>query len=370
MLKQLGALYIILGTCIAAGLLGLPIITASNHYIISIVMVVSAWCLMTLGAWCLMKVTLWSPKNSNLISMSALTLGKPGKYLTWVIYLFLLYSLICAYLAATGDVVQALLNAIHIPITRTWATVLSTISIGAIIYHGIRSVDLCNRVLMSAKLIICITLIALVAPHAHLHPLLTEGDLTWHGSAWLVIICAFGYAIIIPSIRDYLDGNEKKLKRIVLIGSIIPLILYLTWIAVIQGTISRYGAHGLLAMSSSENTNSLLMEQLAALSRQPLLASISVMFISICSITGLLGVSLCMTDFLADGLKQKKEGVRKLVVVCLTLIPSAVIIIIKPSLFIQALAYAGMCCLYILILLPIAMYIRGKVLKISEKKAA
>lgn len=178
MLKQLGALYIILGTCIAAGLLGLPIITANNHYLISVMMVLSAWCLMTLGAWCLMKVTLWSPKNSNFISMSEATLNKPGKYLTWIVYLFLLYSLICAYLAATGDVIQSLLNAVHIPITRTWATLLSTVSIGVIIYHGIRSVDLCNRVLMSVKLIICITLIALVAPHAHLQSLVTEGDFT------------------------------------------------------------------------------------------------------------------------------------------------------------------------------------------------
>ncbi len=363
MIKQLGALYIILGTCIAAGLLGLPIITASNHYIISIIMVVSAWCLMTLGAWCLMKVTLWSPRNSNLISMSESTLGKSGKYLTWAVYLFLLYSLICAYLSATGDVVQALLNAIHIPITRTCATLLSTIGVGIIVYHGIRSVDLCNRVLMSAKLIICLTLIALIAPHAHLHPLINEGDLVWHGSAWLVIICAFGYATIIPSIRDYIGGSEKQLKRIVLVGSIIPLILYLVWIAVIQGAVSRYGAYGLLAMSNSDNTNSLLMQQLTAISHHPLLASISVTFISICSITGLLGVSLCMTDFLADGLKQKKEGLRKLAIVCLTLFPSAVVTVIKPSLFIKALAYAGVCCLYILVFLPIAMYVRGKILR-------
>ncbi len=368
MLKQLGALYIILGTCIAAGLLGLPIITANNHYMISIMMIVSAWCLMTLGAWCLMKVTLWSPKNSNFISMSEATLGKLGKYVTWIIYLFLLYSLICAYLAATGDVIQALLNAIHISVTRSWATVLSTISIGAIIYHGIRSVDLCNRVLMSVKLIICIAIIVLVAPHAHLQPLVKEGDFVWRGSAWLVIICAFGYATIIPSIRDYLDNDEKKLQRIVLIGSIIPLVLYLTWIAVIQGTISRYGEHGLVSMNNSANTNSLLMRQLIAMSHYSLLDSMSVVFISICSITGLLGASLCMTDFLADGLGQKKEGMKKLLIVCLTLLPSTVIVTIKPSLFIQALAYADMCCIYILILLPVAMYVRGRILKLSGSK--
>ncbi len=365
MLKQFGALYIILGTCIAAGLLGLPIITANNHYVISVAMLVSAWSLMTLGAWCLTKVTLWSPRNSNFISMSEATLGKPGKYLTWIVYVFLLYSLICAYLAASGDVIESLLNAIHIPITRTWATLLSTVGIGTIIYRGIRSVDLCNRVLMSIKLLICIALIALVAPHAHVQPLATEGDFAWRGSAWLVIICAFGYATIIPSIRDYLDNNAKQLQRIVLIGSTIPLILYLIWIALIQGALSRYGAHGLIAMNNSNNTNSLLMQQLVSISHCPLLESMSIVFISICSITGFLGVSLCMTDFLADGLKQKKEGLKKFGIVCLTLVPSTIIVIVKPSLFIQALAYAGICCVYILIILPVLMYLRAKILKIN-----
>lgn len=182
-----------------------------------------------------------------------------------------------------------------------------------------------------------------------------------------MIICAFGYATIIPSIRDYLDNNAKQLQRIVLIGSIIPLVLYLTWIAIIQGALSRYGSNGLVAMNNSDNTNSLLMQQLVAISHHPLLDSMSIVFISICSVTGLLGASLCMTDFLADGLKQKKEGIKKLLIVCLTLLPSAIIVVVNPSLFIQALAYAGMCCVYILILLPIVMYVRGRMLKLSEK---
>ncbi len=366
MFKQLGAIYIILGTCIAAGLLGLPIVTANGNYLLSTLMVISAWCLMTTGAWCLMKVNLWFPPQSNLISMSEATLGKPGKYLTWVLYLLLLYSLICAYLAGSSDVIHALLNALHIPISRSFATLIAMLSIGAIIYHGIKSVDLFNRLLMSIKLVICLTLIVLVIPHAHFQPLL-QGSHAWHGSVWLVIICAFGYAIIIPSIRDYLDSNEKQLKRVVLIGSLVPLLLYLIWIAVIQGAINRYGAQGLIAMNGSANTNSLLMQQLIHLTHQPFLSSISVIFISICSITGLLGVGLCMTDFLADGLQQKKEGLKKFLLVALALMPSAVIILFDPALFISALAYAGLCCLYILVGLPIAMYWRGKCLSLDQR---
>lgn len=359
MLKQLGAMYIILGTCIAAGLLGLPIVTANGTYTLTLLMVISAWVLMTTGAWCLLKVNLWLPPESNLISMSQATLGKYAKALTWVIYLLLLYSLICAYMAAAGDVAHALLSAVHLNISRVTATILVAIAAGSIIFQGIRSVDLINRFLMSTKLVICIAIIAMVSPHVNLQAL-TQGNMQWHFSPWLVVICAFGYAIIIPSIRVYLNSNAKQLMRIVMLGSFIPVVIYLIWIAVIQGALPRFSAHGLVAMQGSPNTNSLLMMQLVTLTHHPILKSISVIFISICSVTGLLGVSICLTDFLADGLQVKKHSWKKAGLVFLTLAPSTAIILFKPGFFTGALAYAGFFCLYILVALPIAMYLVGK----------
>lgn len=366
MFRQLGAIYIVLGTCVAAGLLGLPIVTADGSYLLTFLMVMSAWALMTVGAWCLLKVNLWLPPDNNFISMSEATLGKIAKAITWVVYLLLLYSLICAYLAAAGDVAHALLNAIDIPITRSLSTLFVSFIIGAIVYHGIRSVDLVNRFLMSTKLIILIALIALISPHVHLQRL-ALGSMQWHGSAWLVVICAFGYATILPSIRSYLNSDKKQLMRVMMFGSAIPVVLYLVWIAVIQGALPRWGAHGLVAMNGSANTNSLLMMQLSALTQHSILKTISIVFVSICSVTGLLGVSLCLKDFFADGLKKKKEGWNKLLLVGLTFTPPTLIVLIDPAIFTRALAYAGLFCLYILAALPMTMYIVGRIRKIEAK---
>ena len=43
--KQFGAIYLILGTCVAAGLLGLPVVTAQHNFAITTLMVISAWIL-------------------------------------------------------------------------------------------------------------------------------------------------------------------------------------------------------------------------------------------------------------------------------------------------------------------------------------
>lgn len=353
--KQFGAIYLILGTCIAAGLLGLPVVTAQHNFIITSLMIVSAWVFMTIGAWCLLQVTLLMPPHANLISMSQKTLGSAIKILTWFIYLFLLYSLICAYLAASGDLLQHLLKAMHFDIPRSLATILAVLILGAIVTHGIRSVDMVNRILMSTKIIICLLVIITVIPFAHLKNISMHiGNANWNNSAWLVIICAFGYAIILPSIREYLGNNKKVLTRVVMIGSFIPMILYFVWIAVIQGALPR---HDLIAMNNSAHTNSLLMSHIAALTHHNIIKLLSIVFISICSVTGFLGVSLCLIDFLADGTKMIKQGKNKFILAMFAFIPPAVIVIVDPAIFIRALYWAGACCLYILIALPVGMYI-------------
>ncbi len=227
-------------------------------------------------------------------------------------------------------------------------------------YRGIRSVDVSNRFLLSVKFIICILLIGSVIPFVHLHQL-APGNWNFTYGSWLAVITSFGFATILPSIRDYLDNDKKKLTRILLIGSCIPMILYFVWIAVIQGALQRFGAHGLVSMNNSPNTISSLMSELTSLTHHVMLKSLSVVFVSICSITGFLSVSLSLLDVLGDGLRWERRGKYRLFLALLTFIPPMVIVIVDPAIFIDALSYAGVCCLYVLVALPIAMYIKQRI---------
>lgn len=356
MLKQFGSIYLILGTCIAAGMLGLPIVTAQYHFTLTALMIFSAWLIMSIGAWCLLKVNMQMPRNANFISMSEATLGKTVKIITWFVYLMLLYSLICAYLAASGDLLHTLILDMKIVTPRAVATCLAAFILGYIVYLGIRSVDLTNRFLMSAKFIICMLLIGSVLPFSHFNEL-SQGNWHFSGAAFLVVITSFGYASILPSIRDYLNNDKKKLMRVVFLGSIIPMILYFIWVSIIQSALPRFGANGLAAMNNSPNTISLLMSEMAALTHHTIIKSISITFVSICSITGFLSVATSLMDVLADGFKKEKHGSHRFWIALLAFLPPTLIVIFDPAIFTDALAYAGLCCLYILVALPIAMYI-------------
>lgn len=335
-------------------MLALPVVTAMQSPWMNLAMVIFSWGLMTMGAFALLYVNLKMPAGSNLVSMTRHSLGRSMAILTWAFYLLLLYSLLCAFLAAGGDVVQALLAKVSIPCPRWLATVLCVTLLGAIVYRGLYSVDLVNRILMLVKIAVCFALIASVAPFMHWSKLDT-GSVHIHGSALLVIICSFGYAIILPSLRVYLDSNSRQLYRAVWIGSLIPMALYVIWIAAIQATVPRSGADGLVALNHSANTTSMLMQHLVSITHNPIVQSLGVVFISICAITAFLGVSVSLMDFLADGLKLNKRGKSGVVLLAVTFVPPLLIVLVAPQVFTIALAYAGVFCIYILIALPLMM---------------
>jgi tyrosine-specific transport protein len=353
--KSIGSVLLILGTCIGGGMLALPVVTASQNFSVTAAWVVAAWAVMTLGAFALLKANLSMPDGTNLISMARKTVGPYGAAFTWFAYLFLLYSLLCAYLAATSDVLHGLMAHLHLPVNRMLSTVLVTLLLGSLVYRGLYSVDRINRVLMFLKMALCFLLMLSIAPYTHMDALKT-GAYHLHGGAAMVVICSFGFAIILPSLRTYLESDSRRLHRVLFIGSLLPMLLYLVWIALIQSALQRTGAAGLEAMNHAANTNTLLMHQISMVTHNPWAHSISVAFISICAFTAFLGVSVCMMDFLADGLRREKKGKSGLLLACLTYGPPMLLVLFAPWVFTEALAYAGVACLYVLILLPFLMY--------------
>ena len=291
--------------------------------------------------------------------MAKATLGKPGQMIAWLSYLFLLYALLCAYISAGGDIVHHLLALINISTPNWLGAIIIVVILGAIVIRGIYSVDIVNRGLMSVKFVIFFVLIALIAPHVTITELLPGGS-SIKIATIMVMITSFGYAIIMPSLRSYLNSDTKKLRQAILIGSLIPLFFYLAWIAVVQGVIAKTGSGGLLQISHSGHAVSGLTNALRIRLNNVWITDIARVFTSICALTSFMGVSLALTDFLADGLKLKKQGKSAMLIYTVTFLPPLAIVLFYPGIFITALGYAGIFCVILLMLLPAAMAWGGR----------
>jgi len=357
--KVAGGVLIVVGTSIGGAMLALPIATAGSGFISSSIMLFVCWMIMTISAFFIMEVNLWLPHGNNMISMARATLGKAGAVTAWVSYILLMYALLAAYISGGSSVFGDLLGLIGIKIPQSLSSILFVAIFGFIVYRGIQLVDYSNRALMTTKMAALFILIFFTLPYldpAKLvggNPRLLLGSIT-------VMMTSFGFATIVPSLRSYFEDDVRKLRLTILLGSLIPLICYILWDFAILGALPRDGENGLATIMQRGGSTTDLTHSLSFYLHNHSINGFAHLFTAICVMTSFLCVSLGLSDFLADGLKIEKKGRGNLIVTAVTFLPSLIIVLFYPSIFVKALSYAGIFCVILVVLLPALMVWSGR----------
>lgn len=357
-----GGILLIVGTSIGGGMLALPIAAAGGGFLSSTLLLIFCWLLMTFSAFLILEVNLWLPPRTNMISMARATLGRSGELVAWLSYLLLMYALMAAYTSGGSALFNQLFRLIHFDSPAWLDSATFVLVFGYIVYCGIKPVDYVNRALMISKLGSLVILILFCIPYLDQKKLLGGQPLLLMGSI-TVMITSFGYATIIPSLRSYFDGDVKKLRRAILIGSLIPLICYIFWDMAILGVLPSEGDHGLMQVMHRGGAVDDLTDSLSYYLQNASITTFAGIFTAICVLTSFLGVSLGLSDFLADGCRIQKKGLGNVIVFALTFLPPLLIVLFYPSIFVKALSYAGIFCVVLIVLLPALMVFSGRYYK-------
>jgi tyrosine-specific transport protein len=362
--KLIGGILLVVGTTIGAGMLALPIATAQLGFWASVALLIGCWAVMTICAFLFLEVNLWLPPNTNLISMAGATLGRWGQLIAWLAYLLLLYSILSAYIAGGGDLFHYLLMTSGISLPLSVSSVLFTALFGMVVYFGIRAVDYVNRGLMFGKMGAYFLLVVLILPFITMGNLHNgEFSRVVFPTSLSVTVVAFTCLMIIPSLRTYFGDDVKSLRKAILFGTTIPLVCYIAWDAVIMGVVPLDGTPGLRGMLHSSSSNSDLVSALTSLLQKDNITLLAKFFTSICMATSFLSISLCLSDFLSDGLNVKKAGHGNFLIYGATFLPPILIVLFYPDAFIRGLHYAGLSCFILMILFPPLMVWSGRYYK-------
>lgn len=357
--KLIGGILLVVGTSIGGGMLALPIAGAGGGFLYSSLLLLFCWMAMTFAAFLILEVNLWLPQNSNIISMAKKTLGTSGAIVAWISYLLLLYSLLSAYIAGGSDILHGLLLVMKINSNMSLDACIFVLVLGFIVYKGVQSVDYVNRGLMFTKLSAFLILFILITPFIQI-PDLSSGKAHMLLGSVMVMVTSFGFASIVPSLRSYFQSDVRKLRKVVLIGSLIPLICYIIWDLAIMGTLPSGGNNGLIQMMQSGHSTTDLTNALAEYLHSNAVTQITRLFTSICMATSFLGVSLGLSDFLADGFNMEKMGINAFTIYGVTFLPPLAFVLYFHNAFIGGLNYAGICCVVLLMLLPALMTWQGR----------
>lgn len=356
--KIVGGVLLVAGTTIGAGMLALPVVTGFAGFYPSLLLFLLFWAYMTFTAFLMLEVALWMPLHTNLITMARKTLGKTGEMISWTTYLFLLYSLTTAYIAGSGPIINDFVISLTGLLLPDWVGILPLLVVfGFFVYKGTKSVDYINRLLMLGLVVTYVMMVVFLTPYVQ-ESLLRH--VSWQSLFFAVSIVAtsFGFHIIIPSLVSYLNRDVPSLRKVILIGSAIPLFVYIIWELLTLGIIPLDGPQGLKEGYNKGANGAHLLAGLLHNSRIGLVAQFFSFF---AIVTSFLGVSLSLTDFLADGFKIEKTRRGRILLYLLTFTPPFIFTLIDPRAFLSALEYAGAFGVMVLLgLLPALMVWRGR----------
>lgn len=361
--KLLGAIFLICGTSIGAGILGVPSVTVSSGLMNSLILFFICWIFSTVAALYYMEAHLWQENpQSNLLSMTEAFFGSTAKCFVWIIYLGLLYSLMCTYLLAGSSwIVESLGLYTSIRLTPVLGMICFILLIGLFIFFGIRAVDKVNRI-MSLGLALCfLAILYFILPTMHVSTLLEkQGHWSSMSTALPLLITAFGYSIIIPSLNIYFNKQAYQLQKAVFIGSLLTLLVYVLWQIGTFGNIPLEGTHGLSEIAKSKDNGTEIANALIYFSHNNHLNIVLTLFAVFAVITSFLGVSMALYHALADGFKLKVNGISGFLILLLTYVPPIVFLLVFPTGFSQILSCAGALVALLMGLVPVAMVWKGR----------
>ena len=336
--KVIGGMLLVAGSCIGAGMLALPILTGLSGFFPSLSMFFLAWVFMTFTALLLVEVNGWFKGQINIVSMAGKAIGKVGRIVSWLLYLFLFYSLLVAYISGSGTIFAGFLSKISGHAVPNWtASVFFVLLFGMVVYFGTKPVDLFNRLLMAGLIVAYLGMV--FSGLEEIHPsYLFHSDTSYMIFPLPVLIVSFGFHNMIPSLTAYLGGDLKKMRATIIGGSLIALIVYLIWEIIVMGVVPFDGENGILDTYRKGNEATHALDFALGNSTIGFFAQ-GFAFFAI--ITSFLAQSLTLMHFIADGIHVKPTRKHNSWLILVTLIPPLFFSLVYPKVFYQALSLAG-----------------------------
>uniref|UniRef100_A0A0D3GUM5 Tyrosine-specific transport protein n=2 Tax=Oryza TaxID=4527 RepID=A0A0D3GUM5_9ORYZ len=323
------SIFLVAGTTVGAGILAIPAVTQEAGFLASAVTCIFCWIYMVVTGLLVAEVNVntmceLGSGGVSLVSMAMRTLGTFGVRTACISYLFIHYALLVAYVARSSEIIT---NSVGIPLWESAA--LFSLAFGGLCYFGSqRVIGAVNGFLVFSILASFTTLVVVASGNLQWSSLL-EANFAAAPQSIPIIALSFVYQNVVPVLCTNLEGDLSKVRKAIVVGTAIPLALFLIWDAVILGTLPGLAGDGTIIDP---------LEQLRSSNGTvgPIVEAFSFLAIG----TSYIGFVLGLSDFIADLLKLP-SGQNKPLPYLVTLLPPLVLSLLDPEIFFKALDFAG-----------------------------
>ena len=326
---------IVTGNMVGAGILALPINLGPSGLLPAVLGALAMWAVMTsTGLIIARQPFLRENADADLPTFFEAVLGPCGKWLSVAANLIILYGLLTAYLAGVASVAANSFDG-GIP---EWGWLLIYFGLATLLASfGSGLLRQSNALLMTAMWLLFGALLVMVVPHFRKVDL-AAGDLTFFTSGLPILVTAFNFHNVVPTLCRTLNHDRKAITRAIWLGSGIGAFMTLLWTLAVMVTLPMESADGvsIIAAFKAGVPATVPLNQLI---RSPLFVDASIGFAVVAMTTSYAATGVALLAFLKDvaGVRARRRGLIWLA----AFVPPVGIGVLYPDIFLEALNVVG-----------------------------
>ncbi len=359
--RVLGSTLIIAGTAVGAGMLAMPLTSAQMGFGMTFLLLFILWALLTYTALLYAEVHQYDANDAGIATLTERYFGHAGRLFVNFLLLFFMYAVLTAYVTGSGDLLFSLVPesfALDPVKARKVASLLFAVIFGVIVTIGIGLADVTNRLfflLKVASFILILYLLFNKLSFTNLQSNPTNNLLFF--SALPIFFMTFGFHICTPTINEYLEGDNRKLKLAAFLGSTGIFIIYIIWQMATHGVLKQ---SDLIEILNREPNLNGLIHAFEITTGSKAISEIVRIFSVLALTTSYIGVSLGLSNAVKDLLAHFNLKKSNLMVGAITFIPPIIVGFTYPGIFLSAFAFAGIIFAFIGIILPVALAYKSR----------
>lgn len=334
--SAMSMMFIVVGNMLGAGILALPVNLCATGFVPSIVATIFMWILMTYTAVIYSEQkSLTYNEHADLPTFFGQELGKSGKWVTIVANMIILYGVLVAYLTGVTTIIMSLQDSMPSPLVMFCYFLLVT----GVTAFGMKIMERCNALMVIIMWVTFAVLLMLVFPEMKAERLAAV-DWKYVPAGLPVLLMAFHFHNIIPTICRNLNHDRRKIRTAIIGGTTIGMVMNITWIAAVLGALPL-DSSGDINLMTAFVKNQPATVPLEKLLQNPTFTYVGLIFALVALSTSFMANGAALMSFMRDLTQTYFNMHSKALVWCISFLPPLLVGLIYPDIFLIAINVVG-----------------------------
>jgi len=223
---------ILIGTCIGAGVLGIPYVAAQAGFFVALAYILLIGAIILVVNLYMGEISLRTKGEHQLIGYTKRYLGKKGKIFMEFATVFGIYAAIVAYMLGIGESISFLIfgNSSY----TTLFGILFGVGMSGLLWRGMKALKKYEKIGVSIVLGLLVLIVILFSNKIEVANLIyfNVGNIILPFGVILFALMSFH---AIPEVKIVLYKKEKLMKKVLIFGTLISVIFYSLFTLVVVG---------------------------------------------------------------------------------------------------------------------------------------